>query len=207
MQSSRMRFTVRLLMASVILMTLARGDDQVPVQDRDREVLEIVLTDVMDPKNPEYKGLEPGQLKCRGIVLHRMTELEDDFFLGPALKEIEEGGRLSKEVGKEWSRRNAGPQVPTKAFRFLNHDIIIDDIEAILEKSGGDFAFAEAFWKKHPGTWGWVYPTLPGFSRDGKSAVVLMSDGPSFHGSVWMYKLVQFQDRWKVVWRRHKRWE
>jgi hypothetical protein len=207
MRLPRVRFTVRLMSVAVAAWVLSSGADPARVQDRDREVLEAVLNDVMDPRNPEYRGLDPGQLNRRGIVLHRMTGLRDEWFLGPALEEGVEKRGVIKEVGAAWSRRNSGPPVPTRELRLRIKEAQLDDLDAMAEKTVGADAFADAFVKKHPRSWGWVIPTLPGFSRDGRTAAVLLRDGPSPHGSVWAYQLVRFQDRWNVTWRWHKFWE
>lgn len=194
---------IAILVASVFI----SGAEPVGVQDRDREVLEAVLNDLTDPRNPEHRVLNPDQLNLRGIVLHRMTGLVDGWFLGPALEEAVEKRGSIKDVGAAWLRRNSGPPVPTRDLRLRIKEAQVDDLVAMAEKSGGGDAFAEAFVKKYPRSWGWVIPTLPGFSRDGRTAAVLFRDGPSPHGSVYAYQLVRFQDRWNVTWRWHKFWE
>ena len=47
----------------------------------------------------------------------------------------------------------------------------------------------------------WVEVFLPGYSEDGKRAVLRFSYGPNPHGAAGTYLLAKTNKTWNVVWR------
>jgi hypothetical protein len=178
-------------------MSLVTGAEAPPVQDRDREVLEASIDFLMDVKNKEDKD------RTLIVVDSTTTGNKDPLFETALIVAGEAKGLYRREVGAAWSQRNSGPPVPTAAFRFRDRRIVIDDLDALAERSGGGDSFAVAFLEKHPKARCWVAETLPGYSRDGRTAVVLFRIGPHPHGAAWLYQLALFQERWNVAWRRY----
>jgi hypothetical protein len=62
------------------------------------------------------------------------------------------------------------------------------------------------FRKKYPDSWGYVYAFLPGYSRDGNTAVVIFAAGPSAHGAQVTYLMVKTEEGWKISWRNRYLW-
>ena len=60
----------------------------------------------------------------------------------------------------------------------------------------------EQFRKTYPAAWGFVWAFQPGYSKDGKTAIVLFEGGPNgIHGLNWVYMLTKKGKRWDVQWR------
>ena len=193
------------LLAIVLAVSLATGAEVPRVQDRDREVLEASIDFLMDVKNEENKDLafDRDYLDRTRIVVDNTTVGDRDPLFETALKVAGEAKSLyRKEVGAAWSQRNSEPSVPTAAFRFRDRRVVIDDLDALAERAGGGLSFDLAFRKNHPKARCWVKVSLPGYSRDGSTAVVLFRIGPDPHGAAWLYQLARFQGRWNVAWRR-----
>jgi hypothetical protein len=56
--------------------------------------------------------------------------------------------------------------------------------------------------KEYPAAWASVWVNIPGYSKDGNSAVVLVEGGPNGdHGASWVYMLTKKGKRWAVQWR------
>jgi hypothetical protein len=85
-------------------------------------------------------------------------------------------------------------------FRSSKAAIQIRDPYAEFEGSLDGF-FAGAYWDKYPDSWRYVYAFLPGYSKDGKTAVVVFETGPSPHGAEVTYFLVKSEAGWTVKWR------
>src|SRR5262249_39193817 len=98
--------------------------------------------------------------------------------------------------------RNSGREIKASEFRFQSKRIVIDDIEAIAKANPGTGGLGHGFHKRYPNSWGYVFLALPGYAQDGKSAVAVLRQGPSFHGIRWIFQLEHSNERWKVIWRR-----
>jgi hypothetical protein len=55
---------------------------------------------------------------------------------------------------------------------------------------------------KHPDAKNYVWLLAPGYSSDGKTAIVRLSFGPTAHGATATYLLVKEKGKWKVRQRR-----
>ena len=80
-----------------------------------------------------------------------------------------------------------------------NPDILVRDLEKAFGE--GDDPIG-VFLKKYPTAWGYVWAYPPGYSKDGKWALVVFEGGPNgSHGLDWKYMLTRERNRWLVVWR------
>jgi hypothetical protein len=85
-------------------------------------------------------------------------------------------------------------------FKPSNPNILIRDLDKMLKIS--DFKFIHDFMRKYPTAWGYVWANLPGYSKDGKSAIIVFEGGPNGeHGMAWVYMLTRSGKRWEVKWR------
>jgi len=192
--------SLELVRTSSRLGELALGVDA-EQRERDREVLETVLSDQMDPENPlnktfiENKG-RPGQ----GIVLDSKSwPLSYGELAHLALMDkLESKGETPAGSGKDLRRRNGKGPTPLKGLGIKDKRVTLIDLEKLAEESGVGFGFAEAFWKKYPDSWGHLSVYLPGYSSDGQSSVVVMDSGPTPHGMAIIYLLRKSEGVWKV---------
>lgn len=123
----------------------------------------------------------------------------------PHLAGEENGQTIPDEIGDHLRQRNPGEPASSKDFHTDKAPIRIRDVNAELEEASG-FEFAEKYWDKYRESWGYAYAFLPGYSKDGKTAVVVFDEGPSPHGAEITYLLVKSGGDWKVKWRNHHFW-
>lgn len=168
---------------------------------RDREILDLVVQDLLDPENPEY---EPGFItEADGpnkIVMDVRTLTTKDPGHGEqVLASVAKKLELSEELTKSWRRRNSIRSLPTSRIGLRNKAIKFVDLEALYKEDPNllDLAFGKRF----PDAVSWFQPFLPAFTDDGKHAVVVLDSGPSPHGQEWVHYLRREADRWTIVWR------
>jgi hypothetical protein len=182
--------------------------DKAGEKRRDYAVLEATLNDLASPKNPEYKyhieNVGPG----REIVIDDKT-CEYDLFIDLADENRNIDGtdkrRIPADLQEDFKRRNKGPARSLADFKPANPNILVRDLDKEFKDSD---LFARAFLKKYPTAWGYVWAYPPGYSRDGKAAIVVFEGGPNgIHGLTWVYVLSKKGKRWEVQWRHCHAWE
>lgn len=173
---------------------------------RDYAVIEAALNDLNDPKNPEYKyhiqNVGPG----RGVVVGNRLMAGDPFDdrfgpLGSTSTNIDGRDRrpIPADLRADVKRRNDGRKRSLAGFAPRNPEILVRDLDAQF-KDADDFV--DAFLKAYPKTWGYVWPYRPGYSKDGRTALLVFEGGPNGdHGLNWVYVLAHGRDRWSVRWR------
>jgi hypothetical protein len=176
---------------------------------RDYAVIEAALIDLTDPKSPINKNF----IKNRGIagkyiVLGPTTSryygcLSRESL--PLLEDKEKGQTIPDEIADALRQRNKEQPASLKDFRTEKAEIRLRDV---YEEFKGSFEpeFAGKFWEKYADSWGYVYAFLPGYSKDGKTAVVIFDDGPSPHGAQVTYLMVKTEQGWKIRWRNRYFW-
>lgn len=188
---------------------LTAEDDPRKLDKRDREVLTTALKDLTDPKSPLYVGRSAKEKPARSkIVLDRETQRFGRLQADLVLEHAEKEQAFPKELRRDWSRRKAGRPVQVSELGDEGEGILVGDIQALAKRarlSGDRDAFAREFRKAHPEAGRWVSAYLPGYSNDGRTAVVVLAGGPSPHGLTWVYRLVLVEGRWCVAWR-HEHW-
>lgn len=180
---------------------------------RDRDVLQAVLADVMDPKNP----LNEDFLKNTGgpgkeIVVDLKTRCGRDDPDGVELEDLDHlvaSEAIPKSLNADLRRRYRGPSVSTRDLGITDKRVVFEDIGAMVKRAGLDQgAFIGELNKAHPHNWGYVIPYLPGYAADGRSALVYLFAGPSPHGMTDTYLLDRADDgSWHVRqhWREMKK--
>ena len=87
-------------------------------------------------------------------------------------------------------------------FKPANPNIIVQDLDSMLEEPQGIFDDSlNAIRKKYPTAWGYVWAYLPGYYKDGLSAVVVFDWPGGRHGGDAVYMVRKDKRRWNVVWR------
>ena len=171
---------------------------------RDYAVIETCLIDLTDPKSPANKNSVKNGHVGKYVVLGPITSRSDGCLsredLPSLLEGADEGQKIPEEIGDELRQRNSGAPVSLADFRSSKTVIRIRDPYAEFKESF-DTLFAESYWKKYPDSWRYVYAFLPGYSKDGKTAVVVFDTGPSPHGEEVTFLLVKSEAGWKVKWR------
>lgn len=161
--------------------------------DQDWAVLEVVLTDLRTFGNFGRTRNKNGQ-----IVLHFATD--DRPFKNSIDRQTEgearnRGHTIPADAYKHLVRRNDRAWF-FRAFTPLSDAIIVADIDPISNNRNW-----QAFETAYPDAKGWVEARLPGYSRDGRLAVVRGFVGPTAHGATVTYLLEKDGETWTVRWR------
>jgi hypothetical protein len=170
-------------------------------RERDRLVLEAALADLMNPENPD-NAIDfrfPGGAPCPEIVVGETTY--------PYLTDSR-----SNEASAAWNdllRRNSGGAVLIAGIGLGgNRRVRYDDPDRLVEASvDAEMSFRDYFQKRYPLASGYVWVTLPGYSRDGRKATVFLTGGFSEHGESWAYEMDRTDTGWEVRDRGHHRGE
>ncbi|MFI5459883.1 MAG: hypothetical protein ACHRXM_31060 [Isosphaerales bacterium] len=157
----------------------------------DHEIFDIVLSDMIGNKefNPAVGGRS---IKKSQVVLEAATYGGvSDHFLSHLSNDPTKA--IPSEIRVDLLRRNPkGERYSLASYHPSNANILISD----LSRVDLDLGFAEVF----PDARGYVQPYLPGYSRDGQSALFLFGFGPTSHGAVGYYLLNRESGRWEIVW-------
>ena len=165
----------------------------------DYQILEIVLTDLVG-----FKDFDPmvGEGKKTRIVLSIRTAGSDGTggspgFLGDGQLNGEGHDKtpylIAADIRVDLWRRNPKEPVSLAEFKPSSPLILLADLRGLRGFDG--------FSTKYPDARGYVVTWLPGFSKDGRAAVLRASFGPTAHGATLTYMLVKKGEHWEVVWR------
>ncbi len=205
MRLPRPRFTLRRMMAAIALVavlvacclwTLRPPADRLelaPSPDRantDHDLFDILLTDLIE--NPEFSTATLGDgLKKTEIVLGLITMrgyTRGDRNLDSWAREQE----VEPDVVSDLIDRNPeGRRCSLALYRPSNPNILVRDIDQI--DYGIDFR------APFPKGRGYVKTHLPGYSRDGQTALIRFWFGPTAHGAQGYYLLKKARGRWEIV--------
>jgi hypothetical protein len=111
--------------------------------------------------------------------------------------------RIPEAIRDDLRRRNDGSAESLADFKPANPDIIVIDMDRLFEEAPGALTADLKFREQHSDAWGYVWASRPGYSEDGRSAVVTFHGDPPPHGSDWVYMLAREGRRWEVQWRHH----
>lgn len=161
-------------------------------RDRDRNVLETVLADLMDPGNPEnaIDFRTPDGAPCPEIVLGETNSPR--------------GGDSDDEDGDgawvDFHRRNSNVPILMAGIGLGGFQKVhYDDPSRLFEQAmDTGMAFSDYFHKQYPLACNYARVTLPGYSRDGRRAVVSLSCGWGQHPVSWTYELELTDAGWRV---------
>jgi hypothetical protein len=182
------------------LIVLAMGDEPARVYQQDREVLEAALKDILDPKNPLYKNSEsdhrppPREIT---IVLHRLAGDDADADV------LKDQKMISAELAKSLRQRNSGEPIPLKKLGLQGKEFIIIDLDELDEQAQkAHRPFWGLFRERYPDTVGCTRLSLPGYTRGGTAAVVVIEvSRAEYHPNIYLILLAKVEGRWNVGWR------
>ena len=157
----------------------------------DFEIFDLVLSDLIvnEDFNPAVGGR---RVRKSQIVLesstHGLTERglyhPTDGYANAIPADIRHDILTRNPKGRRYSLAGYRPSSTNFLVRVLS-DVDLDE------------KFDESF----PDARGFIRPNLPGYSKDGKSAMFFFTFGPTSHGATGYYMLVRIHDAWKISWR------
>ena len=129
---------------------------------------------------------------------------------------FDNGRTVSVELQYDQRRRNPNKPIPLAGYKSPNPKILVEklvpektyssfspstgeDLTHTLSEEDADKYRFRMLWP-HDGS-GYVIALLPGYSKDGNTAVFEAYCGPSAHGATLIYKLAKKDGKWTVVWR------
>ena len=211
MRLPRVRFTVRWLMLAVafialkmalwiwvlrpplVIVELARPPESI---NPDHDIFDLVLADLIE--NPEFRPATGGRgVKKHQVVLGRTTNVGSGNVplsrtdIGTS---IQEKG-IALEIENHLRDRNPKQTRYVLAdYRPSNPNILVRDLSDLDRDMGFD--------SKYPDARGYVETWLPGYSRDGQTALLYFTFGPTAHGAVGCFVLRKTNGSWKISDRR-----
>jgi hypothetical protein len=204
---ARLRFTLGHLMAAVAIVSVALGGylwmtkpPKIEVRrapqplraNVDHEIFDIVLSDLLVDDNfgPTAKSEEG---KPKQIVLSALTEEgypEDPESIGEQMGKFISDKKMDRDVLHDSFDRNP-PKVRFSLvdYRPSNPSILVRDL-----KDNYRWSFHEL----NVGM-GWVEVLLPGYSKDGQTALLRFGFGPTAHGAEGYYLLKKAKGHWEII--------
>jgi hypothetical protein len=162
-------------------------------RDDDHRIIEVVLLDLIDFEEAHTFG----RGKKTTIVLGEETAgspfyLSDGQLDGEA--HDEKKYLVPADIREDLRRRNPKEPVSMRGFKPSSSTILVRDLRGLT--GYGEFE------RKYPDSAGYVEAWLPGYSKDGQTAILRASFGPTPHGATTTYMLAWKNGRWTVVWRK-----
>ena len=163
----------------------------------DYELIELVLVDVMD--FDEFHPYAGHDGKRSQIVLDSTTcgssgFLSDDQLNGEVSPD--EDRPIPADISADLRRRNPKQAFSLSGFKPTNPKILVADLSDLNLVRWSDFE------NKFTDARGYVKVWVSGYSKDGNTAVVRASFGPTPHGATLTYMLVKKDGHWTVKWRK-----
>jgi hypothetical protein len=154
-------------------------------RERDRRVMETALFYDLNERNALFGDARRGPFVGK-IVVDRLTSVEiaEDLLLVEVVSSL---GFLS-DLAQAFDRRNAEGPIPLEEFRFRDARMIIDQLDRLRQDA----------LDKYPDGVGFVQVSLPGYSRDGKHALVAITGVLSNHHSGVVFALDRSSGEWRV---------
>lgn len=176
--------------AAFLFWQCPRGDLPLPYpwdKQRDSRVLEAALLAEIDISVHAGDTFPESEVSVPRIIVDKSTtigEFEDWYKL-----DILPGEGLEIHVAADLQQRNTELGVPVTEFNFSSRQIVIDDL---------DMLHSDAL-TKYPDAVGFVRVSLPGYSHDGRIALVAISNAVSNHPSGRMLALALSNGVWHVA--------
>lgn len=167
-------------------------DKKQAVRDDDYKILDLVLLDLLDFKDFN----EAVYLKGTNIILSDRTRgflrfLESDH--SDAQSHSKKSYFIPADVRADLWQRNPEEPVPLRGFEPSSSKILMRDVTGLKQLE---------FFSKYRDSKGYVDVWLPGYSKDGQTAVLRAWFGPTPHGASATYMLAKKKGKWTIVWRR-----
>ena len=168
---------------------------------RDREVLASLLASMA--ADEEFPA--PSMPERKEMVLHRRTPKVVEPIISAPQVNYETGGRIMpKDAWDDLERRNVvrlDPNARQISYENLQFPagILVGNVFPGPESTFVGKTFEEVF----PHARGWLEAYVPGYSKDGKTAVVRGRVGPVEKKAMFTAILEQRAGKWMVTWRRY----
>ena len=169
--------------------------------ERDKLVLEVLLAAVAaDTEFPP-----PSSDAKTQIVLHRRTPKKVEPIINAFQVNYETGGRvLPKDAWDDLERRNVVRLDPNARLISYENLAFPEGIQVANAFPSAEGIFiGKTFEEVYPQARGWVEAYVPGFSKDGKTAVVRARVGPSEKRAMLTAILRLQGGNWVVAWKRY----
>jgi hypothetical protein len=165
----------------------------------DYAVLEAVLSDLVASREPR---LVTNRHKARTHIVLNVQTVEKSGMLSEDQLEAEFRNEAQKviptPVREDLRRRNRSGGISLMAFAPGNRNIVPGELANLRTRGRLSTAFERTF----PTARAYVETWLPGYSADGRNAVLRFWIGPSAHGATGTYLLTRDNGKWKVRWRK-----
>ena len=181
-----------------------KSTPRAPVTEDDIKIFDAVLLNMLDDE--KLWGDRPFK-----IILDPMTAGE----IGSLIQSEpdEEPDNVEKWVGsvgfrEDLLRRNPEETISLAGYKPSSPKIVV---EKLIPQTISDFSSGKVLTEKEANRYRFsatldcggvfVVAWLPGYSKDGNTAVFRAWFGPTAHGGTLTYKLVNKDGKWTVVWR------
>ena len=185
------------LLALLVFVAGCRGNPPAPGRyapgdaghNLDHGVLDAALSDLLE--SPDF--LRPGLSRPR-IVLGDAT-LPSGAGASTCSGNDADKGVPEDALQDLRSRNPKGTSYSLAAYRPTDPRVVVADLGPVFRRDPeGDAVYAS-----YPDARGYVQPLLPGYSRDGRTAVFRFSFGPTGHWGFGSYRLDREGGRWAVT--------
>ncbi len=169
--------------------------------DLDRQVLQALLLSACEDAEFPLPATPDKTI----IVLHERTPKLIDPVINTALVMNDTGGKvMPKDAWDDLVRRNSIRRNPLS--REISYDGLSFDPRIAVGNAYPDpdrTFVGKSFDQAFPNGRGWVDAWVPGYSKDGKTAVVRARIGPTTKWTTLTAILNKKDDNWVVTWRRY----
>jgi hypothetical protein len=193
-----MMLVVGVIAATLGLLAFAVGEPTVFVEpappprwaNPDHDIYDVVLADLIENPDFNFTIRGPGPKKTQVILLARTQNHVGHEILDPDFWPADHG--TPRDVLVDVVERNPRRKVFSLAgYGPSNPDVVVAD----LTESKRKYRIVSRFLK----ACGYVVPHLPGYSRDGKTALFLFSLPPlGDHSGSGCYQLKKVGGRWEI---------
>ncbi len=164
----------------------------------DYALLNIVLADLDATDVYDVADWERDQRTT--IELHHATRWRTPTISEKRIWTGSRGEKIPPDIRKDLMRRNQN-SVSLADFTPACANVHVEDLRDVLRSRR--YTTWKAFQERYPRSKGFVHTWLPGYSLDGRKAMVRCRIGPARTGArtVASYLLEQRDGQWQVVWR------
>jgi hypothetical protein len=187
-----------------------KSTPEAPVAVDDFKILDVVLLDLLDYEDFNTPSRRKAAIQ---IILDPMTvggfSQNDEHQLKVEVDFYHKVQAISEEIAEDLKRRNPEKPISLAGYKSPSPMIVVEKLipEKIFDSSTGEYLTEEASQEYRfrmagsPRGCGYLIAWLPGYSKDGNTAVLRAHCGPWPHGATLTYKLARKDGRWTVVWR------
>jgi hypothetical protein len=117
----------------------------------------------------------------------------------------DKGWSVSVELQDDLRSRNRDEPISLAGYKSPSRGILLEDLGARISREGLPKEKAYNLYRFQntslPNVSRFVIAYLPGYSKDGNTAIFRAYFGPTAHGATLTYKVAKKDGKWTVVWR------